>query len=220
MKEKIITIESQLKMPAMQLPIKSTIVSIENRTVLISPVPHLKKFKDQVEGLGPITDIVAPNGFHHLGINDAIEMYPDAKLWGVPALKTKRSDINWSHILPENWPFQGTLDAIPLLGMPKIDEMIFYLSSEKTLIVSDLFFNHIHGKGFGYWMVFNMFGTYKRFAVSKFFMKFIKNNQEFKQSLQKILALNIEKIIVSHGEDVLENAKEKLLMAFKERGLI
>ncbi|MCB0326750.1 MAG: hypothetical protein KDD52_03940 [Bdellovibrionales bacterium] len=220
MKEKMITIESQLKMPMMQLPIKSVVIGIGDRTILISPIPQITKYRDQIENVGIPTDIVAPNGFHHLGIKEASRMYPSAKLWGVPILSLKRSDINWSYMLPDPWPFGETLDVLPVEGMPKIDEMIFYYRPQKVLIVSDLCFNHIHGEGFGNWIIFSLFGTYKRFAVSRFFAKFVHDRGALKKSIQKIVDLDIEQIIVPHGVDIKENAKEKLIQALKERGLI
>lgn len=204
----------------MELPIKSTLVREGQRVALIAPLPDIQNHLPEISEFGSVTDIVAPNAFHHLGIRPAKEAFPQAKLWGSLALKDKRKNIHWDGILGESdWPYRD-LTPLPLKGMPKIDECAFYHRPTKTLVVTDMCFNHIHGKGLGNFLIFNMFGAYKRFAMSRFFRRFIRDEQEFKSSLKSILDLDIERIIIPHGEDITEFANEKLRTAMAERGLI
>lgn len=204
----------------MSLPTKSIVIRTGERVLLISPLPDLEKFQEAIEKFGPPTDLIAPNGFHHLGLSKAIKLYPKAKVWGVPILIEKRKDVKWDHILPDDWTLSNELEVIPIYGMPKIQEMVFYHKESKSLIVTDLCFNHIHGSGFGYWLIFKMFGTYKRFAVSKFYEKFIVDRDSFRQSARKIMSLDFDRIIVPHGENLVIQAREKMKNAFIERELL
>lgn len=99
-----------------------------------------------------------------------------------------------------------------------MNECVFLHKASRTLIVADLCFNHVHGKGLGYSIIFGLFGTYKRFAVSKFYLKMVKNKDLFEQSVAKVMSLDFDRIIVPHGEDILENAHSRLTDAFRERG--
>ncbi len=220
MNTKLITLSSTIKMPGMQLPTKSTLIHIEDKNLIISPLPDLVKFKDQYKDFEPITDIIAPSGFHHLGVKKVCALYPHAKTWGVPILKSKRKDIQWDYLISESWSFSDTLQAIPLEGMPNVDEVVFYYKPTQSLIVTDLCFNHIHGSGLGYWIIFHLFGTYKRFAISQFFLKFVKDKKAFKNSIDKILSLDFQEILIPHGENVTKNAKDKLVAALRERKIL
>lgn len=213
------TLESEVQMPMMSLPTKSILVSIGDRVVLISPLPDIEKFEKEILTFGTPTDIVAPGGFHHLGIEAASKMFPSAKLWCVPALKNKRKDIAWTDTLSKDWPFQGELDVFLLEGLPKLDEALLYHRASKTLILCDLCFNLVHGKGMGNWLITHMFGTYKKLGVSRFFSIFVKDKALFRQSIQEVLNLDVEKIIIPHGEDVTEAPMSRLKKALSERHL-
>jgi hypothetical protein len=58
-------------------------------------------------------------------------------------------------------------------------------------------------------------GNYKKFTSTRFFKMMIRDKDLFKQSVDRILALDIERIVLPHGELVLENPKEKLRLAFQ-----
>lgn len=211
-------IESSLKLAGVTLPIKSVVYSENDRTVLISPVPDLEKFKEEIDAVGDITDIVAPSGFHHMGVKKAKSLYPNAKLWASPALKEKRPDIAWDLYLGEHdWPLK---DLTPYLvgGMPKVQEFVFFHAPSKTLVVWDLVFNILEGSGFMHFLFFKGFGTYKRFAMSRFFKSFIKDKEEFQRSMHPLFKLDIESLVMAHGTPVNEKAKEQMSAALLERG--
>ena len=96
---------------------------------------------------------------------------------------------------------------------------MFFHKSSGSLLVSDLCFHNLHPHGLGDWLIYKTFGTHGKFAVSRLFTFFIKDKASFTQSVQKILALPIKQIIVSHGENLTKNPKESLRQAFSQRGL-
>lgn len=213
----ITILESVVKMPLMGLPVNTPVVKLKTGIVMISPGSQLKDLDYQkVSG---VTDLVAPNLLHSAGIPHAHKSFPQAKVWGVKGLEKLKKDIHWDHVLsPEAWPYQEELPIFHLGGMPNVREVVFYHRESKTLIVTDLFFNMVNVKGVGAWIILNIFGTYGKFAVSRLLAKYIKDQKEFENSLSEILRLDIENIIVSHGENVVGNAKMKLAGALNERG--
>lgn len=169
--------------------------------------------------MGSVTDLVAPNAFHHLGMASAIELFPEATVWGVPALKNKCPDIPWEKdLLIDPWPYSEDLEVIPLQGAPKLNEAVFFHQSSNSLIVTDLCFNHIHGTGFGYWLMFHIFGTYKRFAIGRLLARMVENKPLFQASIEQVLALDFHRIVIPHGVNVETNAKEQLKNTLYERG--
>ena len=212
-------IESQVRMPFMSLPIKMTLVTFDDAVILISPVPLIENFKNEIDSFGEVTDIVAPNCFHNLGIMGAIKAYPNAKVWIVEGIEKKKKDLEvYNFITESNWPYMDKLPFVAIEGMPNVNEIVFL--HERTLIVTDLCFNHINGKGIGNWIIFNLFGTYKKFAISKFFLNYVKDEAKFKKSIDRILNLEFDKILIPHGVNVPENGKKLLRDALKERSIL
>jgi hypothetical protein len=209
--------KSILKMPLVKLPLTTSLISVSTGKILLSPHPSLTPAEFQA--MGNITDIVAPNLFHHLGIKNAIAACPTAKLWGTTGFTEKIKDITWENFLDEKtWPHQSELAAIHIAGMPKLNEFVFFHQQSKTLFVTDFCFNMLDDPGFGGWLIYSLFGTYRRFAVSKILMKFVTDQTAFKQSLTNLFSYDFENIVVSHGWVVKGGGRAKLQAALQERG--
>ena len=174
----------------------------------------------EYDAFGKVTDIVAPNLFHHANITDAHRLFPDAVLWGIPGFQQKRPDIPWQQTLtPESWLYSDQLELFPIDGMPKFNEVVMLHKESRTLVTTDLCFNHIHGRGLGYAIAFRIFGTYRRFAVSRLFMGFVKDRPAMIRSVRNLMGKDFENVIMAHGENVGGDGKERLSTALRERGI-
>jgi hypothetical protein len=206
-----------LKMPLVKLPVRTALIELSTGKILLSPHPSLTIAEFQA--MGEVTDIVAPNLFHHLGIEKAIAAHPKAKLWGVAGFETKRKDLPWQSFLAEtHWPYQQELVAIPMTGMPKLNEFVFFHPQSKTLFVTDFCFNIMDDMGFGGWLLYNIFGTYQRFAVSKILIKFVTDQTAFRKSLATLFSYDFDNIVMSHGLVIIGEGRSKLQAALQERG--
>lgn len=209
-------LESVLKMPLMDLPVRSTLVNLSSSKILISPGSKLSE--NQLSSVSGITDIVAPNLLHCAGVPKAFHHFPYAKVWGVKNCFQQKPEIPWTHEISETtWPYSEELSLIPINGMPNISEIVFFHHSSKSIIVTDLCFN-LDSKGIGSWIILNIFGTYKKFGISRLFLKYLKDKEAFQKSLQNLLKHDFENIIMSHGRIVEGNGKEIFIKALKERG--
>lgn len=200
----------------MTLPVRTTVLKLSNGTILLSPGSKLTK--EQLEQLGEVTDIVAPNLFHCAGIKLAAEVFPEARVWGPEGVREKKTQFSWTHILgKDKWIFENELTHIVLEGAPGVQESVFIHTKTETLYVTDLFFNLRNASGLGARIILGLFGTYRKFALSKFFKGFIKDREAFEVSLKKIFSHNFNRIVMAHGE-VLENAHQAAIEAARERG--
>jgi hypothetical protein len=209
---------SRLSMPLVKLPLTSSLIKLSNeKTLLLSPHPSLTA--ENFQSMGNVTDIIAPSLFHHLGIKNAVAALPLAKLWGAIGLEQKQKDITWNNFLAEKqWPYNHELVAIHIAGMPKMNEFAFFHKASKTLFVTDLCFNILDDSGLGGWLIYNIFGTYKRFAVSKLFIRAVSDKKAFQQSLVHLFSYDFDDIVVCHGSVIKGDGRAKLLAALKERG--
>lgn len=210
-------LRSHLKMPLVQLPLASALITLPTGKVLLSPHPSLSV--DELRSMGQVSDIVAPNLFHHLGIQNAVAAHPQAKLWGVAGLDAKRKDIHWGAFLSaDTWSHQQALAAVPLGGMPSVNECVFVHRASKTLFVTDLCFNMLDSPGLGARLIYHLFGTYQRFACSKLLAKKVTDKRAFEQSLATLFAHDFDRVVVCHGSVVHTNARTVLQTALRERG--
>lgn len=204
-------------MPLLSLPVRSTFVSLEKNGLLISPGSCLDL--NQLKTLTGVTDIIAPSLFHCGGIPKAHSVFPNSKVWGPIGASEVKSKINWTHELSTSqWPYNDQLALIEIKGMPKVNEIVFFHRETKSLIISDLCFNMVDASGLGAWIILNLFGTYRKLAVSKFFLKLVQDRNAFEQSLKILFSYDFENIIVSHGANVMGQGRSKLIKAFADRG--
>lgn len=213
----LICIETKLKMPLMQLPVRTVLVQTDSGSVLISPGSRVNR--DDYKSTYNVTDIVAPNSFHQSGVPKAASIYPEARLWASDSPK-KRKDIPWTHILGKGHWIHSDLVPMQIAGIPKINEFVFLSKPSKSLIVADLCFNMQGMKGLGPKLILSMFGTYNKFAISKFFLKFMTDKKATVESIEELMSQDFDNIIPSHGEIVRGGAKDLLFSAFQERQLI
>ncbi|MHB1847174.1 MAG: hypothetical protein ACYCWW_20310 [Deltaproteobacteria bacterium] len=205
--------------PVLHLPVLSAVLELDRARLLYAP--GSKTTDAQLRGAGEITDIIAPSLTHTAGVPPALKVFPRARLWGPVGAREKHPELAWHGTFGvDPWPFESELQAIPLAGVPKLNEVAFLHRASKTLYLTDLAFNVPDPKGLLAWLFFGMFGAYRRFAVSKLFLRFAKDGDAFRQSIAMIAALHFENVIVAHGDPVLSDGKAKLLAAFRERNLL
>lgn len=210
-------LDSIKSMPLMKLPVRSTVITLNGAKILLSPGSALSE--NNYRNVKGITDIVATSLLHWAGVPVAMKYFPNAKVWGHSKVQAVHKDVKWTHELNENtWTHQAELPCIEIKGIPKVWEFVFFHRKSKTLIVSDLAFNMVGLRGIGPFLILNLFGTYRRFAVSKFFLKFVEDKKAFEASLGEVFSYDFENLIVGHGDAIIGGAKDKLAAAFRERG--
>lgn len=212
-------LQSTLRSPLMHLPVLSAVFELPNARILFSPGSKLSA--QQHQQAGAITDIVAPSLMHTAGVKPSLAAHPNARLWGPPGVREKHPDLKWNGILGvDAWPHEDELSIVPLDGAPKLGEVVFFHRASKALYFTDLVFNVKEPKGLAAWAFFLTFGTYKRFAVSKLSLRFVSDRPAFERVIAKLMQLDFEHVLPSHGEPVMNDAKPRLEAAFRERKLI
>jgi glyoxylase-like metal-dependent hydrolase (beta-lactamase superfamily II) len=209
-------LDTAKQMPLMQLPVRTAVIPLRDARMLFSPGSTLTA--EQLRSAGAITDIVAPSLLHTAGMAPAAAAFPDARLWGPVGAARKHPELKWHGTLGvDAWPFEDELTLLPLAGMSKVHEHLALHRASRTLLATDLVFNIEQPSGAGAWLILNIFGTYKRFGVSRLFMKYVDDPAAFRTSLDRLLALDFDRLVPSHGAIVETDAKARLVAALRER---
>jgi hypothetical protein len=184
--------------------------------VLHSPIPLDGGLRAELDGLGEVQAIVAPNKAHHLFADDCRAVYPNAKLYAAPGLPEKRKDLRFDGLLADEprIEWRGDLEQQRIRGMPMLNEVAFFHPSSRTLILTDLVFNVPKGRTWGIPLVFHLMGAGGRFGPHRFIRWMIRDQQAARESLGLIMRWDFDRVILAHG-DVLENGgRQKLRDAF------
>jgi hypothetical protein len=137
---------------------------------LHSPIRLDGGLRAELDGLGEVRALVAPNKAHHLFADDCRAAYPNAKLYAAPGLPEKRKDLKFDGLLADEprIEWRGDLEQQRIRGMPMLNEVAFFHPSSRTLILTDLVFNVPKGRTWGIPLVFHLMGAGGRFGPHRF----------------------------------------------------
>jgi hypothetical protein len=171
--------------------------------------PALRK---ELDALGPVRYVVAPNRFHHLHAGEVAQHYADSKLWIGDRIQEKRPDLASATVLTDDAPpeWSGQIDQCYFRGRPMENEVTFFHRASRTLILSDLAFNFGPRAPLVTRLFTMVIGGYGRFRPSRLDPFLIKDRAASRESLDRILSWDFDRVIVAHGE-VLETGGHEAL---------
>ena len=174
---------------------------------LYSPGPLDDRTVGELEALGPVRYLVAPNRFHHLHLPAAAARFPRAQVLGVPGLEKKRPDVQFTGTLGIASPWGSELQALPIDGMPGFNEVAFFHRPSGSLLVADLLFNMRQPMGLIPRTYCRLTGVHRRVAMSKVFRLAIRDRVACAASCLRLLQCSFGRLIPLHGDIVEEDAK-------------
>lgn len=185
---------------------RSTIVRLSSGGLwLHSPGPLSTSARAWLEANGPVEAIVAPNLLHHLFVPAAASAFPDAAVFGAEGMAKKISGgLEPASIVPMNRPWKDDFECLRIEGSPKMNEVVFFHRSTRTLVMSDLAFNFRRVDSFGTRLFLRLNGALGNFGPSRLARSFFfSDHEQVGQSIAQLLEWNFDRVILAHGE-VLE----------------
>jgi len=201
----------------MRLTATMTILRLADGGLLLhSPVAMTPERRDEVEKLGSVTHLYSPNSFHHLRIGDWAAAFPAARLHAPAGLAKKRPDlrIDRVHGSGSEPAFAGIVDEKRIEGC-RLEESALVHRPTRTLIVADLV--HNVGKPSDAWSAIytRAMGFYDRVALSRMLRwTAFSDRTAARRSLDELLELPFERLVVGHGAPLPERAKDAVANAF------
>lgn len=190
---------------------RMTVIRLNDGALLIhSPTKINALTLNEVKEIGEVSFIVTPNNFHGLFAEEWRREFPDAKYYsakkgdsGALALEDLMSEIGNEEI-----------GILKVEGAPKVNEYALVHKKTSTLILTDLAFNIQHDVSMWSKVFFKLNGALGKFGPSKLMKTMISDQAALKQSIDRLLASDIKRIIVSHGDVVETKAKVVLKEAY------
>jgi hypothetical protein len=137
-----------LRLMRLSMPVRMTVIRLRSGDLwLHSPTRFDQTLRREVERLGPVRHLVAPNIAHWTFLQDWQLHCPNAVTWAAPGLRrraqVKRSGVRLDHDLdktaPEAWA--GGIDQTIVPGAAGFREIAFLHKVSRTLVLTDLIVN-------------------------------------------------------------------------------
>lgn len=201
-------------------PTRMTVIRLPGGGVaLLSPIPVDEDLRTEVEALGPVRHILAPNALHHLWIAGWAQACPGAELHAAPGLRAKRKDLAFDHDLGDqphpDWA--GAMDQVPFRGNAITTEIVFFHAPSGTVIFTDLL-QHFPQGWFSGWrgLVARLdLMTAREPSVPRKFRLAFTDRRVARDALARIRAWPAQAVLMAHGAPVASDAAGLLDRAFR-----
>ena len=201
---------------------RMTIVKLRTGSLwLDSPISVNSETLRHVTYLGPVGYLVAATPRHVWRLAAWHTLFPEAQLWAPrpTPFTLKKGSLSYTGILGDEPPqaWKNDFDQLAFRGNPLIEEVLFFHKPSRTVILADLIQVHprVEGKHFRN-ALFKLEGVVSPHGGVGLDIRlsFIRRNLA-RQSLQKLLSWDFDRLIIAHGPCVETGAKAFVERAFR-----
>lgn len=194
---------------------RMTLVRLSDGGLFVhSPVALDAQTRAEVDTLGPVRAVVSPSIFHHLHVGDWLAAYPDAVYAACPGLEWKRPDLPFTCVLGDQPHPVWARDLEQVyFSARRENEVVFFHTQTRTLICCDALLN-LSGHGpaktrAAAWLMGNKapgIGHLERFMI--------RDRKLARRQADRILAWDIDKIVLAHGGLIERDGREVMRRAY------
>lgn len=200
-------------------PTRMAIIRLSDGGLFVwSPIQLTDSLRAEVDAVGQVRHIVAPNSLHHLFLSDWKRAYTGAKLYAPPGLRKKRKDIVFDADLAAapSSEWGGEIDQVVVLGNLITTEVVFFHVKSGSVLFTDLIQQLPASMLFGWRAVvakLDLMVGLEPSVPRKFRLAFT-HRRIARASLRRIFAWPAKKVLMAHGTPVEKHAAVFLRRAF------
>ncbi len=204
-------------------PTRMTVVQLTDGRIWVhSPTPLTPELKTEIDALGPVAFLIAPNRIHYWWVADWKAAYPRATIHAAPRVAEQagdRLDTIEAELGPEpSTDWAADLDQVLVPGS-FMAEAVFFHRASRTVILTDLIENFEADRITCFWMrwLVRLAGiSHPNGKVPPDLRRTFRAHMgEVRESVEKILAWDAEKVLMAHGRWFSEDGAAVLTRAFR-----
>src|SRR4051794_16739466 len=208
----------------LRLPVRMTIIRLSNGALLLhSPVRYSSSVRTELERIGPIKYLLAPNVAHWMFLSEWQRALPEAITFAVPALARRkqvqaagiRIDRELSDDNPEEW--SEDIEMV-LLRAPLFCEAELFVKRSRTLILTDVVQN-LDPEGLSYpaRAIVRLLGISKPDGKAPVYLRLIirLGGRPVQAAAQRLISFAPQRVIFAHGEWFDSYATERLRQSLR-----
>jgi len=200
------------------------VLKLDDGLLVWSPLPPTADVLQQVQALGMVRWIVAPNSLHWLwarAFADAIRKAGNSvTLLAAPGLATKpevvASGVVWDAFLPHDAPreWNDVVQCVHIRGIPLVEEVVLIHKPSATLFGCELAFNFKKGDAsldtsWPMTWYFDCMGGYRPCCVTRTF-RYLSDAHAVKASIEEVLRHDFDRYVPAHGAVIEAGAQAAL----------
>lgn len=215
--EDLWVVERPLRFGGVELGTRMSVVRLHDGSLFLhSPVALDDALRAALLRIGTPRYAVAPNRFHHLFAGDYRKAFEGVRLYAAPGLPGKRRDLAFDAVLDDTAPPQwhGQIDQEFFKGFPMMNEVVFCHRASRTLLTCDLAFHIGREAPLATRVAFRLLGSYGRFGPTLVERLLIRDRAAARGSLERILAWDFARVVVTHGSVLESGGREALRDAY------
>lgn len=219
-KDQIWTRNYPIKLPICPFNARMTVLRrVDGRLMLHSPCDMDDATAAAISKLGKVSCIVAPGSFHHMHMTKAQRRFPDAATYICPGIERKIPGLRFDGTLGDRSPavWSDTIEQVLIRGNRFVCEVAMLHKPTKTLVLVDAieYFtdrtNDVSWQLKVLWKLLRMWNKPKPAPEYQFGWH---DKVAARISLETILKWDFDKVVLSHGDNITEDAKERARQAW------
>jgi Domain of unknown function (DUF4336) len=199
---------------------RMTVVRLEKGDLWVhSPIRVSDRLLEEIDALGRVKHLIAPNKLHYLFMPEWMQAFPDACSYSSPGLERKRPDLAFAQTLgpqPES-AWAKEIKQTVFEGSAVMEEVIFFHCASRTLILTDLVENiradSLNRRQRWFARIGGVLFPDGKTPLD-WRLTFLLGKRKARTSLQTMLGWKPENVIISHGECVFGGGSEFLARSF------
>ncbi len=181
-----------------------------------SPIALRGELRAEVDALGSVRYLVAPNRYHHLFIQDWLSAYPQAQAFAAPGVAEKRRDVAFAGVLGDGeGPWAPEVLHALWRGAPRMGEVHFLHRPTRTLILTDAVHNFGDVRPAVTRAFFALLGGSRGFRTTLLDRLLNRDRVAARASLEQLLRWDFGRVIMAHGEILEEGGPAALAAAYR-----
>jgi hypothetical protein len=199
------SLERRLRMPGgPRLPARTTLLRLGSGGLLVvSPPPVEAGGLEDLDRLGVVEEVLAPNSFHYLNTRGFVARYPRARLRLAPALSQRVPGLppgdELTDARPASW--DGAVEHAILGPLRGLSEVALFHRPSATLVLTDLAFHMVSFESPLERVFWRLSGIPRGFGPSRTARWFLLRDRRAAAAfLERVLAWPFRRVVVAHGE--------------------
>ena len=208
--------QQSLHFGPIKIQTRMTVIRLRDGALWVhSPIEPTPSLLAELSSLGEVRYVLAPNRTHHLFFRRFLKSFPQARGFVAPGLAEKVNDLSQYPVVPTPEPWQDELQSWFIDGLPVLSETVWFHEYTGTLLLTDLLFCFGTNNTGLATLVARLLGVYDRLGMSLTMKLMTKDKQALRRSIEPLLLLPVQRIVLAHDQIIEEQPTIRLREAFE-----
>jgi hypothetical protein len=201
---------------------RMTVIKLRSGQILVhSPCAFDESLAAEVAALGRVAAIIAPGNLHWLHVRSCQRAFPDALTYVCPGVEKRARGLAFDFVLGDEPPplWADELAQVALQGTRLMREVAFFHRASRTLLLVDLVENFTPatpGTNLLLRWLFRAIGMWNRPSPAPEYRFAWGDRARVREGLERMLAWDFERVIVSHGDVITRDARQIVARAWRK----